>query len=418
MQTPSPTIHLIYSSDQIAKHIRNLIPAQSAVIDRPLAQLAQSSCSAPADLFLLCQNGTGRISPATITYLRTANPETPILFVADGPPADDHTTRWILKHTSDYVILPVSPREFIRRLHRLVRGSRSWLHWWKRLKDRLFGQPITATERQDVTPQLNTGNRLSLRLLGTFEIRKPGTEIEELSSQQNKRLLAYFAYHHPRKLRRDKVIADFWPHAGQEAARNSFNVALCHLRQYFRTISGREDQIILHQNGSYLLNPDWPVQVDVHTFMHHYQIGTQMEAADRPQEAYEAFRRAEQLYRGDFLEEFPFDEWTFGIRDHLRERYFYVLDRLGRSYLQDGKYKHALQVYQKMIDSDPCLESGHRFVMWCFAYLGQRDRAIRQYLRCRQVLSEELQVPPSQKTEQLYQLILKGEKPKLAAFLN
>lgn len=287
-----------------------------------------------------------------------------------------------------------------------------WSVWWKKLSSWLH---ISRTRqiRTELPPPTGSSNRPFLHLLGQFEIRQPGTEWSELSSQQNKRLLAYFAYYSPRKIRRDKVIADFWPHVSQEAARNSFNVALCHLRRYFRRQSGRKDKIILHQSGSYLLNPDWPIDSDVHQFQQNVQLGNQMEIARRPNTAFAAFRRAAQLYRGDFLEEFPCEEWTLNIRDSLREQYFQVLDKLGRYYLQENRVEKALATYQRMLAGDPCLESGHRYVMWCYLRLGQRDRAIRQYQRCRQVLSEELQAPPSQRTEKLYRQILSGEKPEL-----
>jgi DNA-binding SARP family transcriptional activator len=44
--------------------------------------------------------------------------------------------------------------------------------------------------------------------------------------------------------------------------------------------------------------------------------------------------------------------------------------------------------------------------MICFARLGQRERAIGHYQRCRQVLKAELGVEPAPETERLYRELM------------
>jgi DNA-binding SARP family transcriptional activator len=54
-----------------------------------------------------------------------------------------------------------------------------------------------------------------------------------------------------------------------------------------------------------------------------------------------------------------------------------------------------------MLEKDECQESVHRRLMLCYLKLGLRDRALRQYARCVEVMRRELNVEPTAETKRL-----------------
>ena len=56
----------------------------------------------------------------------------------------------------------------------------------------------------------------------------------------------------------------------------------------------------------------------------------------------------------------------------------------------------------RLLLADPCREDAHRAVMRCYARLGQRAQAMKQYLLCRDILRREFQAEPEQATDDLF----------------
>jgi DNA-binding SARP family transcriptional activator len=122
-------------------------------------------------------------------------------------------------------------------------------------------------------------------------------------------------------------------------------------------------------------------------------------------EAVQAYRAGTELYRGDFLEEDLYEDWSHARREHLRQTYLDVLNQLSESYLQQDDYTEAITLCQEILVRDSCHEEAHRRLMCCYQSQGQRHLALRQYQRCVQALQMELDVSPMPETEQLYEQI-------------
>lgn len=247
---------------------------------------------------------------------------------------------------------------------------------------------------------------LSIKLLGSYRCDGPEEGIPDLPGTRNALLLAYFAQSPGQKIRRDKLLALFWPDVPQESARNSLNVALCHIRTHFQQFLRPEEKIIVHQRGSYLLNPDWIIHTDVQEFTQWMQRGRTADQEQNRTAGIQAYGKALQCYRGDFLEAFPGEDWVLALRDQLRDRYLHALDRLGHLYLSMADSRQALFAFQEMVRCDPFSEKAHRSLMSCYAKEGQTSLAIRQFRKCENMLREEFGVAPSEKTLELCQQII------------
>ncbi|MFQ5813768.1 MAG: ABC transporter substrate-binding protein, partial [Anaerolineae bacterium] len=68
----------------------------------------------------------------------------------------------------------------------------------------------------------------------------------------------------------------------------------------------------------------------------------------------------------------------------------------------------ALAMALRLLSHDPLREDAHRLVMRAYCHLGQRNAALEQYHRCREIVLEELRTEPMVETTELYRAILEG----------
>lgn len=121
------------------------------------------------------------------------------------------------------------------------------------------------------------------------------------------------------------------------------------------------------------------------------------------------------LYRDHFLAGFTlrdslaFDEWQFFQTEELKDQLASALVRLARHYASQGDFEPAVTRGRRWLALDPLHEPAHRHLMALYAQSGQRSAALRQYETCRDLLTKELRVEPSEETVALCERIRAGE---------
>jgi predicted ATPase len=90
-------------------------------------------------------------------------------------------------------------------------------------------------------------------------------------------------------------------------------------------------------------------------------------------------------------------------------------------YQTQGDNERALQLAWRLVDLEPWWEEAHQRLILLLALSGRRSEALAQYLRCRRLLAEQLDVAPSAETTGLYEQIrdgtLTGSAPSLQRWL-
>ncbi|MCP4517407.1 MAG: AAA family ATPase, partial [Delftia sp.] len=96
-------------------------------------------------------------------------------------------------------------------------------------------------------------------------------------------------------------------------------------------------------------------------------------------------------------------------RERLRERFLTMLTELAECYALQGRYRRAITRCREALAADPCRESIYLRLIHYHYYAGERDQALRAYQRCRQTLSDELDIEPLPQTRALYEQILRQQ---------
>ncbi len=215
-------------------------------------------------------------------------------------------------------------------------------------------------------------------------------------------LLFYLLCHQPKPQTKAQIGLALWPEASPTQLRQNLGVALHTLRR----VLGHPDWIIF-EKGHYSFNRSLPYWFDVETFE------TQLTEMDRlPPNAPESMRlpleEALTLWPGDLLEDFVESDWHLLRREELRRRYLQALFQLGEFRFDSGRYTEAAQAYRQALEHDNLLEDGHRALMRCYARLGERGQALRQYETVAALMRTELNATPAPETTALYERLRQG----------
>lgn len=266
--------------------------------------------------------------------------------------------------------------------------------------------PLPAVPAAEAQP---ASQGLDARLLGAFELRAGGRMLPPIRSEVNRAMLAYLICNGPEHILRHKIIEGFWPESAEESARNCLNVAISSVRRYWKENGAGQLEISCRDNAYFLRAPG-PLNSDVRTFLRLWEHARSLERAGRLDEALNAYRRACELYSGDFLESVTRNiEWVESTRSKLKEAYLSALDRMTVLLMERALFQEAEDTCRKILDIDDCIEGAHRQLMLVYCHTQQRSKALRQYARCCQALKDKLGAGPFPETEALHRRIVSGQ---------
>lgn len=187
-------------------------------------------------------------------------------------------------------------------------------------------------------------------------------------------------------VRRDALLAAFWPEADESGARNALNQNLHHLRRALgdgAIVSRGQEEVVVGDR----------LRTDVERFGGHLEAG-ELDAALA-------------LYRGDFLEGFHvrgapgFERWLDGMRARLRRRARDAAAELAADAEEAGRLPEAAGRLRRAMEIDPAAEGVARELIRLLLAAGDRTAAQRAYRRLARRLHMRLGLRPSEATRRV-----------------
>jgi DNA-binding SARP family transcriptional activator len=246
--------------------------------------------------------------------------------------------------------------------------------------------------------------RLSIRLLGGFQVDLDGDSVTGFKSDKVRALLAFLAVEADRPHPRDSLAWLLWPDSPNQVARTNLRSTLANLRKVINDPHASPPHLLINRE-TIQFNKTSDHWLDV-SALESSPLGTKIDSAQL-----EHFERAITLYKGPFLSGFsvsdstPFEEWAVIKREQINRRMMVALCNLAAYYEQQGEYEIAQTHAWKLVEVEPWNEEAHRQIMRVLALGGQRSAALAQYEACRRALAKELSVEPSQETTAMYEAI-------------
>jgi DNA-binding SARP family transcriptional activator/predicted ATPase len=247
---------------------------------------------------------------------------------------------------------------------------------------------------------------LRIRLFGAFEIELNGKPLtgQDWPSQQTQTIFKILLTHPGEIVTSDQLIEILWPNDPVNTARRRLHVRVSQLR---KLLEDKKSLLKTVHNG-YLFEMDESCWLDADLFQSRLRDGSLLQENNQGQSAIQAYEEARVLYRGDFLAEDIYEDWTFTIREFYRESFLTLLIELSESYAQQGRYRLALARARQALSRDPLRETIYTRLMLYHYYAGDRAQALRTYENCRELLKKELGVSPLESTNRLFEQIKMG----------
>jgi DNA-binding SARP family transcriptional activator/predicted ATPase len=262
--------------------------------------------------------------------------------------------------------------------------------------------------------------RLSMYLLGPFQVTLDGGPVTSFKYDHVRALLAYLAVEADRPHRRERLAGLLWPEQPDPVALSNLRYALYHLRQ---AIGDHEamPSFLFPTRETLQFNTASDHWLDVSAFEQHI---TDSELASQrvSESAIRNLESAIELYRGRFMEGFflrdcpLFEEWLLFKQEHIDRQMLSALHRLTQIHAALGEYERAEPYARRLLALEPWDEEAHRQLMHLLALSGRRGAALAQYETCRRLLAEELGVDPADETTALHERIRSGEVVRVGAW--
>lgn len=237
-------------------------------------------------------------------------------------------------------------------------------------------------------------------LFGTFRVHTPQDVPLEGASPRVQSLCAYLALHQAEPMDRRRLAFLLWPQAPESAARRNLRQYLHRLRHFLQPLDPAGELIVV-ESMTITFDPQRLLWVDARDFLTHLR---RAEESDGPARL-TALRAAVDLYRGDLVQNL-YDDWCNAEQERFRQMYEYALHTLVATCESQKRLDEAVHWAERALQVNPLQENLYRTLMRLYTLMGERERALETYTRCRRVLREALDTEPMPETEHLYQEIL------------
>ncbi len=254
--------------------------------------------------------------------------------------------------------------------------------------------------------------------LGDFSLRVRGQSVDRWRAGKARSLFQYLLINQGRVVHRDKLHEVLWPDSAWSPRSSSVKVAMHALRQILNESSlehigpadgadtGRPAVQILYQDQGYLLKAH-DIWVDVEEFESLCNAGHAADLRGDHSAAVHGYRRAVDLYTGDFLAAETTDwvreqqEWNKSLM--LRALKYLLHDALCRE-----DFPTVITLCRRMLDVDPYQEDVYRTLMLVHGELGQLGRVKSWYELCSRRMCEELGLGVTDDTRRVLERTLGG----------
>lgn len=245
---------------------------------------------------------------------------------------------------------------------------------------------------------------IHINSLGGFRVFANGVEVppSKWKTKKVENLFKFLIINRDQQLK-EKVIEALWPESDPKLGDASLRTALTHVRKALSLNDDANESVIL-KRGMIYLNPEIEIYTDHELFTAIANSALEDIDAGNPV-IVELLEQAIELYRGSFLPDNIYDDWTADLRTQLHQLYLEVLLKQIESYIRQDKPAAAIQACRRYLTLEPTDEPVSRKAMELLWQTGQKLQALSLHQDLVTALAKEYGVIPSVETNNLYEKI-------------
>ena len=239
---------------------------------------------------------------------------------------------------------------------------------------------------------------IKVSMLGEFTLQF-GDAILRESGTRSRRifgLLSFLICHRGHPVSQYKLIDLLWGDSGEITnPENTLRILLHRTRsQLDQLYDGAGRECILRKDGSYIWNPEIPVEADYEQFEALIQ---------NPQGSrLENLLQALQLYRGEFLFRQSSDSWVVPICTHFQNLFLEASREAAQLLMEQQRIQEAAEVCRRWLAAEPYSEAACQMLMQVLAAAGNSQGAGELYETFSRRLFDDFGIRPSEDTRRVY----------------
>ena len=255
----------------------------------------------------------------------------------------------------------------------------------------------------DTGGEPDPADRIEVRLLGPLQVRRADGSLvqpHEWRTGKTVDLLRLLATRAGEPVSVDEILEALWPQVDEQRGRGSLRNAVGQLRKLLgqAAIERRPDGLVLR--GAWVDSTALLALADeARRHARHGRLALAVKVA----------READALHLGELTTHDPDALWAVPVRENLESRFREMTLDAAEHAVALGWMRDGLELGQRALEADATSERAFRVLMRAYSGLGETERALRIYERCRAVLAEDLGLDPSPQTRALHLEILSSE---------
>ncbi|HIQ58006.1 MAG TPA: winged helix-turn-helix domain-containing protein [Candidatus Merdivicinus intestinavium] len=251
-------------------------------------------------------------------------------------------------------------------------------------------------------------NTVHIRMLGEFSIQWGDKRVSDADGRARKVwfLIEYLIANRQKSFSLEQLSEAVWSDSeDSDNPKNALKNLVYRARTLLKALSG-EMEFIVYSNNSYSWNQAIPCAVDAEEFERLCAKGEEpgLDAGRRMQ----AYRRAVELYQGEFLPKSACLGWVVTKSAYYASLYSRAVEQAVRMLGESGRHSEVVEVCEMAVVQSPYEENIHYALLKALIATGQRRKAIAHYERLAEFFYESLGVTLSSEVRALYKEMTTG----------
>lgn len=246
-------------------------------------------------------------------------------------------------------------------------------------------------------PAETGGPVLEIRTMGQFEVLYDHVPLK-IRRSSSISLLQFLIVNRGQGVNREVIIDQIFPHESAEQS-NHFNVALSVLRKSLEPDlrSGRDSKYILRQKQVYMLNED-EIVLDVNDLL---DVCGRITDGDGPLDT-GLTARFNALYRGDFMSDYPYEEFLEAERERIRRICLDTMRFIADHYRHSDTPARSIEYYERILQTEPYYEAVYLDYMDLLLSLRASHKARDVADKMVHFIEDELGAPAREQIEEIF----------------
>lgn len=254
---------------------------------------------------------------------------------------------------------------------------------------------------------------VSVRVFQSMELEWDGHSIknEENRSQKLWLILAYIILSGQNGATQDGILSTFWE--GSETGPGVLKTALHRIRTMLAESFGETfaKEFICCQKKTYTINESYTVVCDAEEFENYVRLARQTKNTD---EQLNLYKKAFELYRGEFLSVFSDTSWVTPLHVYYRNLYLEVICSILEICEKKQEYEEVIELLQRAGKIVKYEESLYVYLMRYLMRMEKYSDVMNVYRQLSEMLEERLDAKPSEEAKSLYYEAMYASSTRLA----